>query len=318
MTKHRRMMAAIALATLAAVALTGCLVTQKPPEPPYYRESDNLRIYKQGDYIRYNVFATTVAGPGTGDFRSGVLEVEWGNYANLISPDSNASNDGAPYEVIEKRYLYCLDGAYCDPEPVVVQYIHQDDSGTATEGTERLVAMGNQAASNQYYWLNTTGGSDFPPANPDNTVTGGQEPVITLKSPLYINDAYTVEYYLMDGCISGVASCGSDVGRFTNSISVVGDGNQVNTNIGNYANPFQIIFEGETFPDAEIGDQLPLTLDVFDLCTHRHSRHKGHLYIVPEIGVIEMQITCTDTISGEATLYDITVDSISSSILAGS
>ena len=328
MTKSPRMIAAIALMTLAAVALTGCLVEQKEPEPPYYRKSDNLRVYKQGDWIRYNVFATTIAGDGSGDFNSGILEVRWEGYSLPNSPDGNASNGGASYDVIEKRYLLCLEGTYCKPDTVIIHYIHQDDPTTDsnvtsdTAGTERLVAMGGHPdfspSQPQYYWLNTTGGRNSAPANPDNDVIGGQEPVITLKSPLFINDAYTVEYYLMDDCYTGPGGCQSDVGSFTNSIRVVGDGTQINTNIGTYANPLEINFNGEVIPDVNVGGTLPITFDIFDLCTYKWSEHSGRMYIVPEIGAIQMRITCGDKTTGDAILYDITVDSISSSILAGS
>ncbi len=327
MTKHPRMIAAIALVTLTAVALTGCLVTKKEQESVYEeRKSENLRIYKQGDWIQYNVIATSLSGTSTGNAQAGTLKISWGNYIPLTSPDNNASNGGNPYDVIEKRYLFCLDGAFCEPtETMVIQYVHQDDSTTdttpdpTTDGTERLVAMGSHPTNGQYYWLNTTGGRTVAPANPDNNVTGGQEPVITLKSPLSINDTiYTVEYYLMDGCILGAASCQSDVGRFKNSINVVGDGTKISTNIGNYANPFQVNFSGDVFPDNDVDGQLPLTFDIFDLCSDGYSTHSGSMYIVPEIGVIQMRNTCTDSATGDITLYDITVDSISSSILSGS
>ena len=318
MTQHPRMIAAIALITLTAVALTGCLVTKKEPEPPSYRKSDNLHVYQQGDWIRYNVFATIIAGSGSNDYRSGVLEIRWDDYAFLPSPDGNLSNGGNNYEVIKKRYLFCLDGASCIPtETRVIQYIHQDDPVTTTAGTERLVAMGGLPAL-QYYWLNTTGGSAIAPANPNNDITGGQETVITLKSPLFITDEYMVDYFLMDNCYTGAPGCQDNVGEFTNLIKVVGDGTQVNTNIGNYANPFEITFEGRVVPDTDVGGQLPLTFDIFDLCTDKNSEHSGSMYIVPEIGVIQLRNTCLDTGTGDIILYDITVDSISSSITAGS
>ncbi|VAX03710.1 hypothetical protein MNBD_GAMMA20-2142 [hydrothermal vent metagenome] len=323
MTKHPRMIAAIALVTLAAVALTGCLVEKKDPEPPNYRTTDNLRIYKQGDWIRYNVFATTtIAGPSRGDFSNGTLEVRWGNYSPLPSPDNNASNNGDIYDVIEKRYLFCLNdtgGTPCTPEVVAIQYVHQDDLTTDTAGTERLVAMGGHPTPGQYYWLNTTAGSTAAPANPDNNIVGGQETVITLNSPLFINDDYTVKYHLMDGCILGTAKCQSDVGQFTHTITVVGDSTQINTNIGNYANPFRVSFtRGKAVPDTSVGSQLPLTFDIFDLCSDGNSTHFGHMYIVPEVGIIQMSNTCTDSDTSGITRYDITIDDISSSIPSGS
>jgi len=325
------MIAAIALVTLTAVTLTGCLVTQKEQGPLYERKTDNLRIYKQGDWIRYNVFATTA----NGDFSSGTLEIRWGNYSPLTSPDTNANNNGNPYDVIEKRYLFCLndtDGTPCTPQVVAIQYVHQDDSTTdtssdpATDGTEWLVAVGNHPTAGQYYWLNTTGGSTATPDNPDNpynnpddSVVGGQEPVITLKSPLSIGQSYSVEYDLMDDCVSGNASCGSDIGHFSNTIEVVGDGTPINTNIDNYANPFRVNFAGDVFPDADVDGQLPVTLDIFDLCSNGISNHSGYMYIVPEIGVIQLRNTCADLSgTGDSIRYDITIDSISPSIRSGS
>ncbi len=321
MTKHPRIIAAIALVTLTSVALTGCLVEQKEPEPPYYRKSDNLRIYKQGDWIRYNVIATTLSGTSAGNAQAGTLEVRWGNYSPLTSPDGNAGNDGNPYDVIEKRYLFCLGDASCNPsETVVIQYVHQDNasSNPASAGTERLVAMGGHPTTGQYYWLNNKGGSNgfAPPSNP---VLGGQETVITLKSPLFINDAYTVKYNLMDNCYTGTPGCLDNVGESTTSIEIIGDSKRINTNIGNYANPFWVKFTaGKVFPDVDVGGQLPLTFDIFDLCSDGISTHSGDMYIVPEIGVIQMQNTCTDSSTASSTRYDITIDSISSSITAGS
>jgi len=95
--------------------------------------------------------------------------------------------------------------------------------------------MGNNPTPNQYYWV-SPGGSSF---YSSSGIPGGQEPVITLKSPLVITDDYTVQYYLMDDCYPG-PGCQSDAGIFTNSIKVVGDGTQINTNIGNYADPIEI------------------------------------------------------------------------------
>ncbi len=320
MTKHPRMIAAIALVTLTAVALTGCLVEKKDPEPPNYRTTDNLRIYKQGDWIQYNVIATTtLSGTSIGsNAQAGTLKVSWGNYSTLTSPDGNAGNDGEPYDVIEKRYLFCLDGASCNPtETVVIQYVHQDDPtiNPASAGTERLVAMGGHPTTGQYYWLNSNGGSNgfAPPSDP---VIGGQETVITLKSPLFIND-YTVKYNLMDNCYTGTPGCLYNVGESTTSIEIVGDSTPINTNIGNYANPFQVKFTGSVFPDIDVGGQLPLTFDIFDLCSDGNSTHYGHMYIVPEIGVIQIRNTCQDLV-GNGIRYDITIDSISSSILSGS
>lgn len=315
MIKHPRMIAAVALITLIAVALTGCLVTKKEPEPPYYRKSDNLHIYKQGDWIRYNVIATTLSGTSIGDARSGTLEVRWGNYFPLISPD------GKDYDVIEKRYLLCLDGASCDPtETVVIQYIHQDDSATdttsdpTTDGTERLVVMGNHPNGGEYYWLNTQGGwLGFV-----DGVQGGQEPVTTLMSPLVVGQQYTVKYDLMDDCYQGPPGCQTNVGTSTNTIDIVGDSTQVNTNLNNYANPLQVNFSGSITPAPGISP-LPLLFDIFDICSDEQSTHNGRMFIIPEIGVIQLTNTCTNIgAPGDIIRYDVTVDSISSSILAGS
>ena len=310
MTKHRRMIAAIALMTLTAVALTGCLVSKKDPEPPYYRKTDNLRVYKQGDWIRYNVIATTLSGTSTGDVRSGTLEIRWGNYSTLTSPD------GANYDVIEKLITVEVDDGGSVVPITTVHYVQQDERKTETPdvyGTEQLVAMGHPNAG-EYYWLNTVGGKNFSV----NGVPGGQEPVTTLESPLFVGQSYTVEYDLMDDCYQGPPGCQTDIGKSTNSIDVVGDGTQVNTNLNNYANPFQVNFNGSIIPAAGI-TPLPLLFDIFDVCSNEQSTHNGRMFIIPEVGVIQLTNTCTDLSgTGDIILYDITIDSVSSSITAGS
>ena len=310
MTKPPRIIAAIALMTLTAVALTGCLVTKKEPEPPYYRKSDNLRVYKQGDWIRYNVIATTLSGTSAGNVRSGILEIRWGNYSTLTSPDGNN------YDVIEKLITVEINDSGSPVPITTVHYVQQDvrkGMNPDVYGTEQLVAMGHPNP-NEYYWLNTKGGINYSV----NGVPGGQEPETTLESPLLIGQSYTVEYFLMDDCYTGTPGCQDDIGKSSTSVNVVGDGTQINTNLNNYANPFQVNFNGEIIPAAGISP-LPLLFDIFDVCSDEQSSHNGRMFIIPEVGIIQLTNTCQDLSgTGDIILYDITVDDISSSILAGS
>ncbi len=310
MTKHPRIIAAIALVTLTSVALTGCLVEKKEPEPPYYRNSDNLRIYKQGDWIRYNVIATTLSGTSAGNAESGTLEIRWGNYSPLTSPDGNN------YDVIEKVITVEMSDSGSPVPITTVHYVQQDvrkGINPDVYGTEQLVAM-EHPNHDEYYWLNTEGGI----ISPVNNVPGGQEPVITLKSPLLVGQSYRVEYTLMDDCYEGPPGCLINIGESLTSINVVGDSTQINTNLNNYANPFQVDFNGEVIPAAGI-NPLPLLFDIFDVCSDLRSTHSGKMYVIPEIGVIQLTNTCTNIgAPGDIIRYDITIDSISSSILSGS
>ena len=310
MTQHTRMIAAIALITLTAVALTGCLVEKKEKPPAYERNSNNLRVYQQGDWIRYNVIATTLSGTSAGNVRSGTLEIRWGNYSTLTSPDGNN------YDVIEKLITVEINDSGSPVPITTVHYVQQDvrkGMNPDVYGTEQLVAMGHPNP-NEYYWLNTKGGINYSV----NGVPGGQEPETTLESPLFIGQSYTVEYFLMDDCYTGTPGCQDDIGKSTTSVDVVGDSTQVNTNIGNYANPFQVNFDGKIIPAAGIS-LLPLLFDIFDVCSDERSSHNGRMFIIPEVGIIQLTNTCQDLSgTGDIILYDITVDDISSSILAGS
>lgn len=302
MTRHSRTLAGLTLAVLGATTLTGCLVKQEAPPPPYYRTTDTLRNYQHGDWIQYNVIATKSTAVGT-EQTNAILKVSW----TEPSPATITAPDGETYNVLKKVIAISYvgeDGNVVDTAETV-HYVLRED-------TTQLVAMGHPNLG-QYYWMNGTGGILFPPDRADSP-SGGQEPISQLTSPLAVGQAYTVEYYLMDECTTQNPGCQLDVGKFTNNLSVDGDSEQINTNLNNYANPFKVSFSGRVIPAAGISP-LPLSFDIFDVCSEAQSSHIGNMYIVPEIGVIQLSNRCTDhNATGDVIQYDITIDTTSPGI----
>ena len=301
MTRSPRTFLTIALTALVAVTLSGCLVKKEAPKPLLKRKSDNLLVYQRGDWIQYNVLAS-VLGSGTDEVRTGTLKISWGDYSTLQSPD------GREYDVIEKLITVNMDNGGTSAPITTRHYVWQDP-----DGTEKLIAMGHpNSGQGQYYWLNTTGGRN----GTVNNVPGGQEAVTIFNSPLSVGQNYTVEYFLMDDCVKGQApGCQSDVGQTTRRIEVVGDSTPIYTNLGNYANPFQINFSGSVSPTGD-NQSLPLLFSIFDICSDGFSTHMGSMVVVPEIGIVQLSNTCIALDGfGDSIRYDLTLDTTSSSII---
>lgn len=306
MSKHPRLLASIVLMSLVTFALSGCLVKKETPEPPKNRKSDKLRVYKNGDWIQYNVLATVITGSNPGEVLTGTLTISWDGPYQLTSPDNKQ------YDVLKKVITVNMDDNGTVVQKGTVHYVRQD-----ADGAEQLVAMGHPNTG-QYYWLNTAGGKSYP--DNDDGIIGGQEAVTIFDSPLFVGQQYQVEYTLMDDCIVGqLTGCQSNVGTSTNNLSVVGDSTQINTNIGNYANPFEVSFSGGIVPSPDVNNLLPVLFSIFDVCSDAQSTHIGRMFVVPEIGILQLSNRCTDVgATGDLVQYDLTIDSISSSISSGS
>ncbi len=307
MTKHPRMIAAIAFVTLAAVALTGCLVDKKEPDPPYYRKSgDTLRIHEPGDYIYYTVEALL---PGSSEFQYGTLKILWKGASDLPGPD------GKNHPVIEKHYLLCMNEARCEPtETVFIQYVHQDPPGSSdaqgndTSGTERFVAMDDDPQIPQYYWINTRGSSS-------QGGDGLPEPSLILKSPLQSETYGPSDYYLMDDCVNA-SPCISDLAHITSKFTVIDDNTEINTRVDRFANPFKIQYESSNNSVEPLNNSsLPTPVNLFSICSMDKSQYirvdySGKMYVVPEIGMIKMINFCQ--VAGDETAqYIFTIDSLS-------
>ncbi len=285
---------AIAFATLTATTLTGCLVKQETPKPPITITNYVLRTYNDGDWIKYNFNATVTSGL-TLINRIGTLEIRWGAKTLLTAPDGVTQ-----YSVIEKTIL--VDNDVSDGEDAVktVHYVQQNSDGSKT-----LVAM--SGTGNQYYWLNDAGGATVT----IDGIQGKAEPVKTFPSPLFVGQNYPYKYYLMDNCGIASSGCLDDVGSSSNSIDVVGNSTQRNTNIGNFANPFEINFSGSITPlGKNATNPLPLYFSIFDICSNGVSQHNGTMFIVPDIGIIELSNNCIALDgNGSNIYYDISIDS---------
>lgn len=302
------MITAIALMTLAAVALTGCLVKQKGPPSLYYRKSENLRIYEPGHYIRYTVEALL---PGATEFQYGALKIVWQGSPDLPGPD------GKNHPVIEKHYLLCMGDTLCNPETegetIFIQYVYQDPPGTTdtqgndTTGTERFVAMNDPAATGQYFWINSSGSS----------LQGGDglpAPAITLDSPLQ-SKTYGSSYYLMDNCINA-SPCTSNLAKITSEFTVIDDNTEIDTRVERFANPFQVRYSSDKNFVEPLNNSFPPTpVNLFSICSmgkasYTNVSYSGKMYIVPEIGMVKMINFC-QVDGSEVSQYIFTLDGVS-------
>ena len=97
---------------------------------------------------------------------------------------------------------------------------------------------------------------------------------------------------------------------YSDNQNVVGDSVAITTNLGVFVNPFQIIFSGSANPSS---GSLPVTFDIRNVCDTGITEHgysgNGIMYVVPEIGMIEMENTCRKVISNESVIYNITIRS---------
>ena len=150
------------------------------------------------------------------------------------------------------------------------------------------------------YWLSETG-------NTDKTIT---ESSIFFYSPIVPGIKPTTQFFVMDDC-EGNANCNSEVGQYIDNQDVVGDSVSVTTNLGQFLNPFQINFYGSSSPSPA---PLPVTFDIRNICDTDITQHgfagNGRMFVMPEIGMIRMENTCSKvTIGGEIVVYTITIGS---------
>ncbi len=300
MIKHRRIFSTVALTALLAVSLTGCLVKKAAQKPPTDRGSDNLHIYKNGEWIRYRV-TSLVAGVDTPV--TGTLEIRWTGPFPLTSPDKTMIN--LP---VMKKVITMKDGSGSEYPEATVHYVYQDkDPNSPSYGTEYLVAMDDPRNAADY-WLNSVGGSNAAPLDGVNRVNGGESAIVTQESPLYLHQSYDVNYYLMNQCSLASGRCNGDVGASTNTITVKSDSTPVNTNLGiNYANPFFISFSGDVFPTGG-NTSIPLLLNILDTCSAGISTRSGNMYVVPDIGVIQLESRCSAS-DGSTNISSMFIDS---------
>lgn len=278
------------LAFVSITILSGCLVKKKDLVQ-IARTTDNLRVYQPGDYIEYDVTATTVPLSTPPTTQTGTLRVQWFASADLIRPNEPSSS----ISVLKEVTTLSLDGGTSDPG--TIRYISQDDA--LNPGQITLHAMEQEGLPR--YWLSQTGDIDL-------TKT---ESSIFFYSPIVPGIKPQTDFFVMDDC-EGKASCAFEVGRYIDDQNVVGDSVAVTTNLGVFLNPFQINFSGSATPSAAVST-FPVALDIRNVCDTNITQHgdagNGTMYILPEIGMIRMENTCKSVISNDFVIYTITIGS---------
>lgn len=267
----------ILLVSGISVLLSSCFMIDK--EDPadvetIARSTDIVRIYKANDFIDYNI---TVIDQSTFVQTQGIMRIQWALNANLIDPITPTTTT---YPVLKETTTITYDDSDF-PDFTVVRYINQKPAGDVDEGSIILYAIDDGA---DLYWL-------YDPAN----VGVPGSPVITpviFDSPMAIGvtPSSPVEYSVMEGCGTGL--CGTEISKFTDNFTNVGDTTSITTNLGRFSNPFEISFNGS----ISLRGQLALSVlgDIRHLCgTSRDNLSNfGNMYVIPEIGVIHMTNTC--------------------------
>ena len=107
------------------------------------------------------------------------------------------------------------------------------------------------------------------------------------------------------------------IGQFIDNHDIVGDSIEVTTNIGVFVNPFQINFYGSANP---ANPPFALPFDIRVLCGTHFTEHgyagNGTMFVMPEVGMVKMNNTCSDSVAGtgDTVHYTITLSSTNISL----
>ena len=272
------------LAIISAATLSGCLV-EKKDLVQIARTTNELRVYQDGDFISYNVTATTIPLIGIPTTQNGTLTVQWSQHDDLTRPVTLT-----PVPVIKETSTLNLGGATNEG---TVRYISQDD--LLNPGQITLHAL---EAGSLRYWLSDDA-TDL-----DTTASS-----IFFYSPIIPGIKPRTDFFAMDDC-EGNANCNSGIGRYIDDQNVVGDSTAITTSLGKFLNPFQINFSGSSTPSPA---PLPVTFDVRNICDTDITQHGdagiGTMFVMPEIGMIRMENRCRRVLSSDIVIYTITIRS---------
>lgn len=297
--QHRSMVKKIGMVLLAASAsllLSSCLVEKDKIVEKIARKTDTLRIYQNGDFIDYNLTAI-IGSNGIPSTQYGTVRIKWESIAELQDPITLA-NIVSTYPVLkETTTLTYNDDGNSTPDATVVRYISQinADPPDLAQGSMLLHAIDD---GTDQYW-----------PYPSNTTTPTNAPVIRpviLESPLVIGVNSPYDYSILQ--CSNPSLCETKIYQFTEqTLNVVGASREVSTNLGIFSNPFEITFVGNTLPAP--GSTIEFLGDIRDACGTSSDQisHNGTMFVIPEIGVIRMDHTCTNNTSGNSVTYILTV-----------
>jgi hypothetical protein len=244
------------LAFISIITLSSCLVEKKDLKQ-IARTTNNLRVYQAGDVVTYSVEELRLSDFST---RFGTLTVKWLAHDSLLRPGPVTPL----IPVLEQHITLSFDSG-APEEPGTVRYISQDD----VTGEVTLHAIKDPTPTSglsPYFWLSESGLISTP-------ITTKSFSIFT--SPMDVGiDPAPVKFNVMKDCDTSSA-CTDHLGEYT---------------LGDFVNPFQISFNGTTIsPDSG----FPI-IDVRNICGTITTTHTGTMYVMPEIGIIQMTNTCNN------------------------
>lgn len=278
------------LAVSISALLSSCLVDKQKVVEKIARTTDTLRIYQDNDWIDYNVIEIDLA---SGTNRYGTMRTIWKSSADIHDPI-----DGSPIspDLKETTTITYDDNYTGDPNAIATRYISQVKTAPMVSGDPGIGSIILHAIDDELdadYW-----------PYPDG-VTPSTSPVISpviFKSPLFIGSSFPASFSIME-CSLG--QCAQPIYNFTDTnFDVLGDTDEVTTNLGIFSNPFRLHFYGNTVRTAD-APAVSLLGDIRDACgtSDDNINHTGDMFVVPEIGMIKMISECKNNTSGAYVRY---------------
>lgn len=274
----------ILLAVGISSLLGSCHVEQKDVE--IFESTDNtLRIYQPSDVINYRV---QISSPNGTQF--GTLKIEWAD------PDQAIQNPltQETYSVLKETTTLTID----DEEPSeLIRYIEQDSDN----GSMFLRAL-DTAVANNYYWLSKR------EAVPPDTLERFEifrspmpdDSSLPLPGEINLNDFYTLGDCTGTDCPTRIAFSSF------RTFQVTARGQRVETIAATFTNAYTVSYRATVNREAT----TPL-LDILAVCGESGiTAHDATLHIVPEIGIVKIENTCTDlsATGASSVIYIITME----------
>ena len=113
------------------------------------------------------------------------------------------------------------------------------------------------------------------------------------------------------GCGIPINTCSDQIYQFNDSFTVGWNTKEIATNEGTFKNPFELSFNGSV-ADSSSGLAISILGDIRDACGSGTAgevihHEPGTIYVMPEIGIIQMEYMCIAS-SGKTVTYTLTLD----------
>lgn len=278
---------------LSVLLVSGCLVGDDDDSNRYSRTTNAQRIYEDGDFIRYEIFATKTQPGFPPTTIEGTLRIRW-SAIQIPAPYAG----GVLSVMKETSDLDLSDGT----DTTYIRYIQQDASGTIS-----LVAFGNEADPD---FVAPLGPDPLSNAAP---VAINQSPAPTGLTSIPVGSAIgsgntTYGYHVMDDCLSP-PSCASFMTEIADTINYIGNASElyeydIKTRIGEF-NTIRYDYDLSFVNKNTIFSYI---LDQRMMCDANGLVFRGQAYLFPEVGVIEYFMDFCTANDGSGYIIRATVD----------